>query len=74
MLGVYNGNALDLGVRLTDAIASDGWVGRIFMGGLLNQDTGGDLPIDARPALTELGIRCVDRAEDLLVELGGALV
>ena len=74
MLGVYNGNALDLGRRLTAAIATDSWSGRIYMGGLLNQDAGGDLPIDARPALTTLGIRCVDRAEDLLAELAATLV
>jgi methylmalonyl-CoA mutase cobalamin-binding subunit len=74
VLGVYNGNALDLGTRLTAATAADAWSGRIFMGGLLNQDAGGELPIDARPGLTALGIRCVDRAEDLLAELGAALV
>ena len=74
VLGVYNGNALDLGRRLTAAIATDSWSGRIYMGGLLNQDAGGDLPIDARPALTTLGIRCVDRAEDLLAELAATLV
>ena len=74
VLGVYNGNALDLGTRLTAATTADAWSGRIFMGGLLNQDTGGELPIDARPGLTALGIRCVDRAEDLLAELGAALV
>ena len=66
VLAVYNGNALAVGSRLTDAAAREGWSGRIFMGGILNQDTGLDLPIDARPGLAELGIHCVDRVEDLL--------
>jgi hypothetical protein len=36
------------------------------MGGILNQDTGQGLPIDARPALEALGVCCVDEVEQLL--------
>ena len=36
---------------------------------LLNEDDGGPLPIDARPGLEALGIRCVDEIE----QLGAAL-
>jgi hypothetical protein len=36
------------------------------MGGILNQDTGDDLPIDARPHLEAIGVRCVDDLADLL--------
>ena len=55
VLGVYNGNALMLGETLTRSVAAKGWDGRIFLGGILNQDTGSGLPIDARPGLTALG-------------------
>jgi methylmalonyl-CoA mutase cobalamin-binding subunit len=66
VLGTYNGNALALGERLTRGARELGWGGRIFMGGILNQDTGEGLPIDARPGLDALGVRCVERAEDLI--------
>lgn len=69
VLGTYNGNALALGERLTQAARDSGWNGQILMGGILNQDTGAGLPIDARPGLAELGIACVDRAEDLFTML-----
>jgi hypothetical protein len=38
----------------------------VFMGGILNQDTGEGLPIDARPGLGTLGVNCVERVEDLI--------
>jgi methylmalonyl-CoA mutase cobalamin-binding subunit len=69
VLGVYNGNALMLGETLTRSVAAKGWDGRIFIGGILNQDTGAGLPIDARPGLAALGITCVDQVESLLEEL-----
>jgi methylmalonyl-CoA mutase cobalamin-binding subunit len=69
VLGVYNGNALELGERLAKAARSDGWGGKIYMGGILNQDTGDDLPIDARPQLRKLGVHCVDTADELLLLL-----
>lgn len=66
VLGTYNGNAIDLAERLTAARQHTTWGGRIFMGGILNQDSGGGLPIDARPRLEALGIHCVERVEDLV--------
>ncbi len=72
VLGSYNGNALAVGERLVEAARAHGWDGRIFMGGILNQDVGDGLPIDARPGLAALGIRCVDRAEDLIGLLASA--
>ena len=69
VVGVYNGNALDLGERLANAARCDGWSGKIYMGGILNQDAGHDLPIDARPRLGELGVHCVDTADELLLLL-----
>ena len=41
----------------------------MIFGGVLNEDDGGPLPVDARPGLTALGIRCIDEIE----ELGAAL-
>lgn len=66
VLGTYNGNALALGERLTAASRQLGWQGEVFMGGILNQDTGQGLPVDARPGLRDLGVRCVERVEDLI--------
>ena len=66
VLGTYNGNAIDLAERLTAAKLEMSWDGAIFMGGILNQDTGEGLPVDARTRLRELGITCVERVEDLI--------
>jgi hypothetical protein len=66
VLGVYNGNALALGERIAMGARHEQWGGRIYMGGILNQDTGEGLPIDARPALESLGVQCVDTVDDLL--------
>jgi methylmalonyl-CoA mutase cobalamin-binding subunit len=70
VLGVYNGNALALGQRLADNARAERWGGTIYMGGILNQDTGQGLPIDARSALTRLGVHCVDDIGQLLGLLG----
>lgn len=70
VLGVYNGNALELGERISAGLRREGWRGTMYMGGILNQDTGQGLPIDARPGLDALGVRCVDTVEGLLDLLG----
>ena len=61
MLATYNGGALTLGRELSAAL--DDGIAVIF-GGVLNEDDGGPLPVDARPGLTALGIalRRRDRA------------
>jgi methylmalonyl-CoA mutase cobalamin-binding subunit len=69
VLGVYNGNALAIGERLMAGLRSSKWDGHVFIGGILNQDTGEALPVDARPGLDALGIHCVERAEDLIALL-----
>lgn len=69
VLGVYNGNALELGQQLTEGMRREQWPGTIYMGGILNQDTGEGLPMDARPALGQLGVHCVDDVDDLLTLL-----
>ena len=65
VLGAYNGNALHLAEQLVRGVHAQEWDGRIFMGGVLNQDTGEALPIDARPGLAALGVQVVERVEDL---------
>jgi methylmalonyl-CoA mutase cobalamin-binding subunit len=65
VLAVYNGNALHLGRLLRNAADSADFSGAIFMGGVLNQDEGDGLPVDARPGLAALGITCIDRIETL---------
>jgi methylmalonyl-CoA mutase cobalamin-binding subunit len=69
ILGVYNGNALELGERIMTAANAEQFDGVVFAGGILNQDTGGALPVDARPGLVKLGIRCVERVEQLVSDL-----
>ncbi len=66
VLATYNGNAIELGERLMAERHRTGWNGGIFMGGILNQDTGEALPVDARPRLTALNIHCVEHVEDLV--------
>jgi methylmalonyl-CoA mutase cobalamin-binding subunit len=60
VVGSYNGGALSLGRELRAAYG-----GLIVFGGVLNEDTGGALPADARPGLAELGIVCLDDAADV---------
>jgi methylmalonyl-CoA mutase cobalamin-binding subunit len=66
VLGIYNGNALQLGERLVRAARQESYEGGLFVGGILNQDTGDGLPVDVRPQLDRLGIRCIARLEDLV--------
>ncbi|MDA0185664.1 hypothetical protein OJ997_35495 [Solirubrobacter phytolaccae] len=62
IVATYNGGALTLGRELKAALPPD--VAVIF-GGVLNEDDGGPLPVDARPGLEAIGIRCVDDIEEL---------
>ena len=65
VLGTYNGGALTLGAELTGALAATGAQPAVVFGGVLNEDDGGPLPVDARPGLGTLGIHCVDEIEQL---------
>ncbi len=65
VLGTYNGGALTLGRELTTALAASETAAAVIFGGVLNEDDGGPLPIDARPGLAALGIQCVDEIEQL---------
>jgi methylmalonyl-CoA mutase cobalamin-binding subunit len=65
VVGTYNGGALTLGRELVSALGAAGCDATVVFGGRLNEDDGGPLPVDARPALAALGVRCVDRIEEL---------
>jgi methylmalonyl-CoA mutase cobalamin-binding subunit len=71
VLGVYNGNAIQLAEQVLASAAVEGWHGRLLVGGILNQDTGEGLPIDARPRLAELGALPVEQAEGIGTALAG---
>ena len=60
VVGSYNGGALSLGRELRA-----GYDGLMIFGGILNEDTGGELPVDARPGLRDLGIVFADDAADV---------
>jgi methylmalonyl-CoA mutase cobalamin-binding domain/chain len=65
VVATYNGGALTLGAELTRALRDAAATPVVIFGGLLNEDDGGPLPVDARPGLAELGIRCIDEIEEL---------
>jgi methylmalonyl-CoA mutase cobalamin-binding subunit len=60
VVGTYNGGALSLGRELRE-----GYDGLTIFGGILNEDVGGGLPVDARPGLRELGIVIAEDAADV---------
>jgi methylmalonyl-CoA mutase cobalamin-binding domain/chain len=72
IVGTYNGSALSLGEELMGALRKAEFEGLVIFGGVLNQDSGAALPTDVRPHLTALGIRCIDRVEDLGPALSGS--
>ena len=46
ILGTYNGAALSIGRELRAAIDRAGFDGQVIVGGRLNEDIGGELPVD----------------------------
>jgi methylmalonyl-CoA mutase cobalamin-binding domain/chain len=64
IVGSYNGGALTLARELIASLDGD-WEGPIVFGGLLNDDLGGELPVDVRPQLRELGIVPLDDAAEI---------
>jgi methylmalonyl-CoA mutase cobalamin-binding domain/chain len=73
LVGTYNGGALTLGRELAGALDAVGCDAEVVFGGVLNEDAGGPLPVDARQELGELGIRCVGEIEQLGPILAGLL-
>ena len=70
VVGAYNGSALTIARQLEAALANERWTGTVVFGGLLNEDEGGDLPVDARERIEQLGIRTVGEIEELGALLG----
>jgi len=65
VVATYNGGARTLGTELMQALDAAGADPAVIFGGVLNEDEGGPLPVDARPGLIALGIRCIDEIEEL---------
>jgi methylmalonyl-CoA mutase cobalamin-binding subunit len=65
VIGTYNGVALTLARELTKALRRASHDCAVIFGGRLNEDMGEPLPTDVRPHLERLGVRCVDRLEEL---------
>ena len=57
ILGTYNGAALAVGRELGAAVARTGYEGPVIIGGKLNQDAGGDVPVDVVEDLRALGLQ-----------------
>jgi methylmalonyl-CoA mutase cobalamin-binding domain/chain len=71
MLGTYNGAALSIGRELRAAIDRAGFDGDVIVGGRLNEDTGGELPVDVSHELRELGFAPVVEVEEAARLLAG---
>jgi len=56
VLGTYNGAALDVGRELRAALDDTAYDGPVIMGGRLNQDLGGDSPVEVGDDLRALGL------------------
>jgi methylmalonyl-CoA mutase cobalamin-binding subunit len=65
VIATYNGGALTLGRELMSALGRADCAATVVFGGVLNEDDGGPLPVDARPGLAALGIGCVGEIEEL---------
>lgn len=65
IVSTYNGAALSQARRLASSSRDLRFDGPIFMGGVLNEDTGDGLPVDVCDQVGALGIHCVDQITDL---------
>lgn len=60
IVSTYNGAALRQARAIVDALRSRDYDGQIFMGGVLNEETGGEVPVDVSEQIRGLGIHTVD--------------
>ena len=74
ILGTYNGAALSIGRELRAAIDRSGFDGQVIVGGRLNEDVGGDLPVDVSAELEALGFAPALEVEDAARLLGATAV
>ncbi len=64
VLGTYNGAALTVGREVRAALDRSGYDGPVIMGGRLNEDTGGESPVDVVDDLVALGLAPVSTLAD----------
>jgi methylmalonyl-CoA mutase cobalamin-binding domain/chain len=74
LLGTYNGAALSIGRELRAAIDRSGFGGQVIVGGRLNEDQGGDLPVDVSAELEALGFAPALEVEEAARLLGATAV
>ncbi len=74
ILGTYNGAALSIGRELRAAIDRAGFDGQVIVGGRLNEDDGGELPVDVSDELAALGFAPALEVEDAARLLGATAV
>jgi methylmalonyl-CoA mutase cobalamin-binding domain/chain len=74
ILGTYNGAALSIGRELRAAIDRAGFDGQVIVGGRLNEDEGGDLPVDVSAELEALGFAPALEVEEAARLLGATAV
>lgn len=60
IVSTYNGAALRQARAIADAVLSREYDGHIFMGGVLNEETDGQVPVDVSDQIRALGIHTVD--------------
>jgi methylmalonyl-CoA mutase cobalamin-binding subunit len=64
VLGTYNGAALDVGRELRAALDEVAYDGLVIMGGRLNQDLGGEAPVEVADDLRALGLHPAATVEE----------
>lgn len=60
IVSTYNGGALRQARAIAEAVQSRDYDGQIFIGGVLNEETGEDLPVDVSEQIRALGIHTVE--------------
>ncbi|SER39708.1 cobalamin B12-binding domain-containing protein [Microlunatus flavus] len=70
VLGTYNGAALEVGRELRAAVDATAYDGLVIMGGRLNQDLGGDSPVEVTDELRALGLTPAATLEEACRLLG----
>lgn len=65
VVSTYNGAALRQARQILAAMGERSFDGHVFMGGVLNEDTGGEVPVDVTEQIRALGIQCVDDVRTL---------
>ena len=65
VVSTYNGAALRQATEIARAVTDLEFDGAVVMGGVLNEDLGGPLPVDVSDRVRALGLHCVDDLREL---------